>query len=168
MVSRGGRAVTDYRARVIEVATGEIGPQAKGSDRVYDYWREVLPEGWGGSEVAKYAKTREWCGGFALFCLRVAGLAKDIYWHDSIGFLGPAHLKPTKTPSMGDIGVKPHPFAHHWIFKYEYDGWLYGIGGNTPGVKEQRFRRDEVTIYSISPLLPEDIRDTEPPEPEKP
>lgn len=153
----------DYRARIIEVATGEIGPQAKGSDRVYDYWREVLPDTWSSSEVAKYAKTREWCGGFALFCLRAAGLARDICWHDGIGFLGPAHLKPTKMPSMGDIGVKPQPFAHHWIFKYEYDGWLYGIGGNTPGVKEQRFRKDEVTIYSISPLLPEDIRDTDPP-----
>lgn len=154
--------MTDLRARILEVATSEIGPQAKGSAKVEAYWRDVLPPEWTDAQVHLYAKTKEWCGGFALWCLRAAGLAQGIHWHDGVGFLGPAHLRPTKTPSQCDIGVKPQPFAHHWVFKYEYDGWLYGIGGNTPGVKEQRFRRDEVVVYSISPLLPDDTRETDP------
>ncbi len=155
--------MTDTRARILEIASLEVGPQVKGSRRVYEYWRDVLPPEWTDAQVKLYAKTKEWCGGFALWCLRAAGIAQDVHWHDGIGFLGPAHLKPTRTPSRGDVGVKPIPFAHHWIFKYEYDGWLYGIGGNTPGVKEQRFRRDEVTVYSISPLLDSTDRDTDPP-----
>ncbi len=141
------------RDRVIEIAEVEIGPQAKGSQRVFEYWRDTLPATWTDAQVRLYAKTKEWCGGFTLFCLHSAGVAKDVFWKDGIGYLGPAKLKPTRTPSLGDIGVKPIPFAHHWVFKHEYDGWFYGIGGNTPGVKEQRFRKDEVSVYSIQPLI---------------
>lgn len=150
------------RDRIIEIAEAEIGPQAKGSDKVFGYWRAALPPEWTDAQVKLYAKTREWCGGFTLWCLKQAGIAQDVSWKDGIGYLGPAHLKQTRTPSRGDVGVKPHPFAHHWLFKYEYDGWFYGIGGNTPGVKEQRFRKDQVVFYSIDPFLPEETRDTNP------
>lgn len=156
------------RDRIVEIAEAEIGAQAKGSERVYQYWRDVLPPEWSDAQVRLYAKSKEWCGGFALWCLRAAGIAQDVHWKDGVGFIGPARLKPTRTPSRGDIGVKHHPFAHHWVFKYEYDGWLHGIGGNTPGVKEQRFRKDEVTVYSIGPLLPDEARDTDPLPPKHP
>lgn len=150
------------RNRIIEIAEAEIGPQAKGSQRVYDYWRDVLPPEWSDAQVKAYAKTRDWCGGFALWCLRATGIASNVHWKDGIGFLGPAKLKITRTPSRGDVGYKQHPSQHHFLFSYEYDGWIHGVGGNTPGVKQQRFRKDEVVIYSIDPLLPTEARDTDP------
>jgi hypothetical protein len=104
------------------------------------YWRAVLPPDWTNAQVHLYAKTREWCGGFALWALKQAGLARDIFWQDGLGFLG--KLPRTLTPSRGDIGYKQTPFQHHLLFDYEHDGWIMSVDGNQPDVREQRRRRD--------------------------
>lgn len=153
--------MTDFRARVIEIAKAEIGPQGKGSLKVEGYWRATLPPSWTDAQVHLYAKTREWCGGFALWCLKQAGLARDIFWQDGLGFLG--KLPRTTTPSRGDIGYKQSPFQHHLLFDYEHDGWIMSVDGNQPDVREQRRRRDGLTFYSIEPLIRAvEPHDTEP------
>jgi hypothetical protein len=141
------------RARIIEIAEAEIGPQRKGSQRVYEYWRSVLPPEWSDAQAKTYAKTRDWCGGFALWCLKQAGIAQDIYWQDGIGFLGPAGLKQTRTPSRGDIGYLPQPFQHHLLYSYEHDGKVHSVDGNQPGVRQQVRPRQGIVFYSIEPLL---------------
>lgn len=150
--------MTDFRARVIEIAKAEIGPQGKGSLKVEAYWRATLPPSWTDAQVHLYAKTREWCGGFALWCLKQAGLARDIFWQDGLGFLG--KLPRTLTPSRGDIGYKQSPFQHHLLFDYEHDGWIMSVDGNQPDVREQRRRKQGLTFYSIEPLIR--ALDTEP------
>lgn len=145
----------DHRARILEIATAEIGPQSKGSPKVEAYWREVLPPEWTDAQVHLYAKTKEWCGCFALWCLRQAGLAKDICWHDGLGFLGPGKLHTTRTPSRGDIGYAPSPFQHHFVFdRIDGDGWVHSIDANQPDVRERRRRLDGLLFYSIEPLIP--------------
>ncbi len=161
--------MNDTRARILEIAKAEIGPQGKGSLRVEAYWRDVLPPAWTDAQVHLYAKTKEWCGCFALWCLRQAGLAHDVHWQDGLGFLGPAHLPVTRTPSRGDIGYVASPFQHHFVFDYvDNDGWIHSVDGNQPDVREKRRRSEHVTFYSIGPLLAA-VPDTEPsPPPDEP
>jgi peptidoglycan hydrolase-like protein with peptidoglycan-binding domain len=154
----------DYRAEILEIAKAEIGPQAKGSAKVLEYWRAVLPPSWSEQQLKQFAAKAEWCGGFALWCLKRAGLAKDVFWEVGKGFL--YRLKTTRTPSRGDVGYLAQPFQHHLLFDYEYDGWCFSTDGNQPGVSEKRRRRDGLTFYSIQSLidaaLPEDERSTNP------
>lgn len=157
--------MTDYRARVLEIAKAEIGPQAKGSAKVQGYWRDTLL-GATEAQVKQFAAKAEYCGGFALWCLKKAGLAKDVYWQIGKGFLGPARLKTTRAPSRGDVGYIPQPFQHHFLYDYEYDGWVTSVDGNQPDVREKRRRKDGLIFYSIQPLIdaasPEEERDTVP------
>ncbi len=146
--------MSGHRSRIIAIAEAEIGPQGKGSQRVYEYWRAVMPPEWTDAQVKLYAKTKEWCGCFALWCLKQAGLAQDIYWKDGLGFLGPAGLKQTKTPSRGDIGYLPQPFQHHLLYVYEHDGKVHSVDGNQPGVCQKTRQRQGMVFYSIEPLLP--------------
>ena len=143
--------MTNHRARIIEIASAEIGTQGMGSERVYDYWREVLPPEWSDAQVRLYAKTKHWCGGFALWCLRQAGLAANLSWKDGLGFL--YKLPQTRTPSRGDVGYLPQPFQHHLLFAYEHDGWVHSVDGNQPGVEQKKRRRDGMVFYSIQPLI---------------
>lgn len=142
------------RNRILEIAAAEIGAQTKGSQRVYEYWREVCSPEWTDAQVHLYAKTKEWCGCFALWCLRQAGLAQDVFWHDGLGFLGPAKLHTTRTPSRGDIGYVSQPFQHHFVFdRIDNEGWCHSIDGNQPDVRGKRRRMDGLLFYSIEPLL---------------
>lgn len=143
--------MTDYRARIIEIASAEIGTQGKGAPRVYDYWRDVLPPEWSDAQVKLYAKTKDWCGGFALWCLRQAGLAADVHWKDGLGFL--YKLPQTRTPSRGDVGYLAKPFQHHLLFAYEHDGKVHSVDGNQPGVCEKTRPRQGMVFYSIQPLI---------------
>lgn len=140
-----------YRDRVIEIAQAEIGPQTKGSAKVYGYWRDVLPATLTDAQVKHFAAKAEYCGGFALWCLRQAGLAKDVDWKIGQGFL--YQLPQTRTPSRGDIGYLPQPFQHHLLFAYEHDGKVHSIDGNQPDVREKTRPRQGMVFYSIQPLI---------------
>jgi peptidoglycan hydrolase-like protein with peptidoglycan-binding domain len=164
------------RQEVIGKARGQIGPQGKGSPQVYAYWRDVLPPSWSDALVRQYAKTKDWCGGFALWCLRAAGLAQSTRWLDGIGFLGPAKLPRTASPEPGDVAFFPQPFQHHAVVvSWEriadlvkapgkpdkaHARWrLVTIDGNQPDVRERTreivpsLRPGEVAFYSIEPML---------------
>jgi hypothetical protein len=149
------------RVAIVEAAASLIGPYGKGSPEVYEIWRDVLPEGWRTEQVIQYAKTREWCGGFALHCLHLAGVARNLYWHDGIGFLGPLHSVPYPRP--GDIAVKAIPFAHHMVVEYWNHELDWGdVAGNTPHAARHKHTSSAgITFYSIEPLLPA-AADTDP------
>lgn len=146
--------MTDTRARIIEVASAEIGP-----GRRADYWREVL----GYDPGIKKA----WCGAFCLWVLHQVGLAREHKWGiDGSGMVGPLKLKQTRTPSRGDIVYVDKPFQHHALFDYEYDGQVHTVDGNQPDVRQRVRPKAGLIFYSISPLLELEARDTEPTLPE--
>jgi hypothetical protein len=140
-----GAAVTT-RARVVELARGEIGLSDAGK-----YWRDVLGPSW----VGPYPK--HWCGAFALWCLRQAGLT-DWQWQVGKGFL--SRLPQTRRPEPGDMGYVDQPFQHHFVVT-EVDRHTIGsVDGNqgTPGVQARSRATGKHTYFSIAGLL----RDTVP------
>jgi hypothetical protein len=145
------------RDRVVYCATTLLGPYGKGSPEVYEIWRDVCDPAWSDSQVREYAKTREWCGGFALHALRLGG-ATQAHWKDGVGFIGPLGLHVTHTPNPGDIAVKAHPFAHHMVIEaYNNAGDWWDFAGNTAegAARHHHTSIEGITFYSIGPLLPE-------------
>lgn len=146
--------MTDYRAKLLEWAKGEIGP-----GRRAEYWRMALGYDPG--------KSKAWCGAFCLAGLHHVGLALDHKWGiDGSGMVGPLKLPRTITPSRGDIGYLHSPYQHHFLFDYEHDGWVWSVDGNQPGVQEKKRRKQGLAFFSIQPLIdavsPEEERDTVP------
>lgn len=139
------------RQEVISKAREQIGPWGKGSSQVIGYWRAVLPPAWSNALVKQYAAAKEWCGGFALWALKQAGIAGAVHWVDGIGFLAGAKLPRTTSPELGDVAVFPVPFWHHalvvsWERMADFftkDGeaharfQLVTVDGNQPGVAER-------------------------------
>lgn len=78
------------RLRVAQHAQSQVG-----RSNASVYWADVLP----GYPPGSYPK--DWCGGFALWALHQAGLAKDLGWIIGMGFLD--HLPTTQNPQVGDI-----------------------------------------------------------------
>lgn len=149
------------RDRILEIAASKLGQYGKGSPEVYAIWRDVLPPSWSDQQVHQYANTKEWCGGFALHCLRLAGVT-DAHWQDGIGFLGPLHLHRVPWPKPGDIAIKEHPFSHHMLVEWWNNDNDWGdLAGNTPFAARHRHRSSVgIAYYSIDPLL--HVADTEP------
>lgn len=144
------------RDRIIEIAAAEIGP-----GRRADYWREVLGYDPG--------KEKAWCGAFCLWALHQAGLAREHKWGiDGSGMVGPLKLRRTLTPSRGDIGYLDKPFQHHFLFDYEYDGWVHSVDGNQPDVRQRKRRKEGMAFYSIDSLLDPIDQDTKPGPPRYP
>lgn len=146
--------MTDYRAELLEWAKGQIGPQVKGSREVEGYWRACLaPNVVTDAQVKQFAAKAEWCGAFCLAGLKAVGLAENVYWEIGKGFIGPAGLRTTKTPSRGDVGYLHSPFQHHLLFDYEYDGKIFSVDGNQPDCREKKRPRQGMVFYSIQPLI---------------
>ncbi len=147
------------RAEVIRIAAAELGSHGKGSPRVIDYWRDVLPTTKTDAQTRSYSKDADWCGGFVLFCLHRAGLAPDVKWKIGSGFaLG--LLPSTKDPQPGDVCIRPKNGAgkfvwHHALVESCADGRLVTIDGNQPGVlrRDRAKPTSNMDYYSIEPLL---------------
>lgn len=143
------------RDELLEWAHSQVGP----GDRA-GYWESAVGHDPG--------KKLAWCGAFCLAGLHAVGLARNVRWQFGLGFVGPAGLKRTVTPSRGDIGYVDQPFQHHFLFDREADGWVYSVDGNQPDVRERKRRRDTITaFYSIEPLLNQ-ASDTDPAPPPHP
>lgn len=103
-------------------------------------------------------KGLSWCGIFALWCLRQAGLTV-FNWRLGVGFVLPLGLKLTKTPQPGDILVLKK-YWHHGIVEKVENGIVYSIDGNLSN-KVQRKARPINTIdyfYSIDTLIRDRIK----------
>lgn len=137
----------EARARVVAIARGELGPQDPDK-----YWRLVQPALMGNPHGVA------WCGGFALWCLRTAGLC-DWTWKIGSGFLEVKGLPRVSPPQPGDIGYLTHN-AHHFIVEDVRDGKVTSIDGNhfaapAEGVGEATRALGEVSaFYSIRNLVP--------------
>jgi hypothetical protein len=135
----------DARARVVEIARGELGPQDPDK-----YWAVVCPA------LVGHEHTIAWCGGFALWCLREAGLT-DLSWVVGKGFVG--HLRSTALPEPGDVAVFGAPLWHHAIVTGFGDGHVETIDGNTmpfplEGVTAKRHPiTPAAAFYSIASLI---------------
>lgn len=139
------------RQAVVDAAIAEIGPD--NHERRITYWESALGyEIHHFEEIAKLA----WCGGFALYCLHQAGLAKDVHWRIGRGFLlQPPHPLPiVKVPQSGDVGYQGSPFQHHFVVE-QVDGQLvHSVDGNQPDVRRKiRTIGPALTFFSIAPLL---------------
>lgn len=146
----------DKRRAIVARARTEVGSQRAGGERVYQYWREVLPRAQTNAQVRQYAKTKAWCGGFALWCLRAEGIALAFDWLDGRGFVGPAGLRTTRTPEPGDIGYLHVPWQHYCVVElYEPAAQrLVSIDGNQPDCRRyDRKAPAGMVYYSIAPLL---------------
>jgi hypothetical protein len=127
------------RERVVAIALGELGQQ--NPDR---YWSDVQPR-LEGTQAA-------WCGGFALWVLRQAGLT-DWPWEVGKGFC--YRLPTTRAPQPGDIAYF-RELQHHAIVESVDAQHVHTIDGNQRGetvARRSRPRSDVAAFYSIEPLL---------------
>ncbi len=147
------------RDEVVSIARACVGPQDP--DR---FWRVVRPALMG--QPTKIS----WCGGFALWALRVAGLC-DWDWviwkggNSPSGFL--YRLPITIEPEPGDMAYYRHLSHHAIVAKVNGDNIETIDGNQKPGESvqvRQKTRAQVTAFYSIAPLLPESERFTgEPP-----
>lgn len=129
------------RQTILQIAETQLGPQDPKK-----YWLDVIPEHPGFSGA--------WCGGFTLWVLHEAGIAKDIQWEMGKGYC--YRLPTTNNPQPGDIAYFDKPYQHHAFVERIEGNSLYTIDGNQPGntVAKRLRPRDSVTaFYSIEPLL---------------
>jgi hypothetical protein len=132
------------RARVVSIALSELGE--RDPDR---YWSVVCPA------FVGHPHDKAWCGGFALWCLRQAGLC-DWLWINAKGFL--FRLPSVSLPEPGDIAyfAKGH---HHAVVESAGNGRVYTIDGNSmpfprEGVTAKSYPIDPwVSFYSIRQLV---------------
>lgn len=168
-------AIDAIRAGVIALARAEISTAAvKGSREVRQYWRDVGAcvgaKPYNDFQLHQAADSKEWCGVFALWVLREAGLI-DIPWRQGVGFAR-GRLPVIAKPEPADLFIGPAPMWHHGIVEthtmLEIRPWLKSIEGNTPCVSAKNrpapadpiYRdgkiigwREQLTYYSILPLI---------------
>jgi hypothetical protein len=141
---------SDVRSAVVQIALAEVGMR---KDPLV-YWREVLPTSWTSAQVEQFSKNAAWCGGFALWCLRKAGLAADIDWAMGKGFC--YRLATTKDPLAGDIAYFDQPYQHHAVFWERRELDVVTIDGNQAGgavaIVRRPFSRASA-YYSIASLI---------------
>jgi hypothetical protein len=129
------------RARVVEVAAAELGPQ--NPDK---YWREVQP-----AFVGK-PHSVAWCGGFSLWCLRQALPAcADWTWKPAVGFVYRYKLPTVRPPEPGDVAyfeyVGGSKLDHYAIVDRVEGQLLHTIDGN------QGTAPTELVARRVRPLL---------------
>ncbi len=127
------------------------------------YWRVVLGSAW----VGPYPK--HWCGAFALYKLREAGLC-DWLWQIK-GILGATNwgflfrLERTNGPQPGDCCYLDQPFQHYCLVERVEGDTVHTIDGNqgTPGIQRKSHKLSDKrwAHYTIASLLAAN-HDTEP------
>jgi hypothetical protein len=132
---------TEARARVVAFAVAELGnadPER--------YYPEACPAYVGTGD------SKQWCGVFALWCLRRAGLTTKL-WRDGVGFAY-GYLPHVPLPEPGDVAF----FAanqHHAIIEEVGGGYVTLINGNGAGRRVSRGKRpirDAQFYFSIGRL----------------
>lgn len=139
---------SDARQRVVDAARSQIGPQDPAK-----YWGETMPS-LSPAQVAQYAQSRAWCGGFALWAIKQAGIAPDLNWVDGKGFC--YQLPTTRDPQPGDVAYFDQPYQHHAIVVNVDGGTLYTIDGNQARntvAERTRSVSSATAFYSIQPLI---------------
>jgi hypothetical protein len=136
------------RIRVVKVAASQLGVQDPDK-----YWALVNP--------GLVNSGKAWCGGFALWALKQAGLAPDAVWHtnankEGYGFAEVYRLPKTKNPLPGDIAYYDQPYQHHAIVTANDGQTVSTIDGNQAGnTVDVRTRplSSATAYYSIQPWV---------------
>jgi hypothetical protein len=141
------------RAKVVKAAEGQLD-----NTDASIYWKDVMGGigGW----------PKDWCGAFALWALHQAGLALNVKWVQSLGFLlvAPHALKPVQVPKPGDIAYFNRSQHHAVVRRVNADGTVDLINGNgfNPAIQNgaisevaaSRTHMSNVTaFYSIQPFI---------------
>ena len=133
----------DRRTAVVNAAMGEVG-----QGNAQKYWDVVAP----GSTIGKGTS---WCGGFALWAIKQAGLAANTFWQFGKGFL--YNLPITSSPQPGDIAYFTKNQHHAVVQSVNPDNTVNLINGNGAGGKVSLSKTPKSSIaafYSIQPLIP--------------
>jgi hypothetical protein len=115
----------DYRSRIVDVATGEVGSKDAPKYEADAYNKAT----WTGPNVY-------WCGCFCLWVLHRVGLCLDWKWEckdPNYGFL--FRLKRTTDPKPGDFAYFNHAEHHAVVARNNGDGTVDLINGNGAGGK---------------------------------
>lgn len=135
------QTLRDKRHKVVKKAVGELG-----KNDASKYWRDVLPG------LSRYPN--DWCGGFALWALHQAGLAKAWNWEIGKGFL--YRLPITKTPRPGDIAYFDQNQHQAVVQTINSDNTVTLINGNGVGRQVTTSTKPISSVrafYSIQPLI---------------
>lgn len=135
------------RQKVVDAALTQLGEQDPDK-----YWGIVQP--------AMVKTGAAWCGGFALWALKQAGLASNIDWTVGKGFIfkgaSGRSLPITKSPQPGDIAYFNN-LQHHAVVKEVNGPELVTIDGNQGPGEQVKLRTRNIgavtAFYSIEPLL---------------
>lgn len=140
------------RDQVIEIARREL---ETGDPTGGKYWRAL----------GLKPPIRSWCGVFALWCLREAGLTART-WTPVRGFIyvddagtgsRVPYLRPTKHPQPGDVAYYLRK-QHYALVEEPRGGLIATIDGNQPGIKRrERLTSAAYTYFSIASLLPPEL-----------
>ena len=145
----GKLATPDHpRIKVVKAAASQLGVQDPDK-----YWSVVNP--------GLVNSGKAWCGGFALWALKQAGLALDTFWHtnanhEGYGFAEVYRLPKTKSPLPGDIAYYDQPYQHHAIVTANDGVTVSTIDGNQAGntvATKTRPLSSATAYYSIEPFL---------------
>jgi hypothetical protein len=151
--------VSGGRARVVEIALSQLGPgRSPAHHDPQEYIRTAAP-----IYIGQPPNAKAWCGIFALWCLREAGLTTKV-WKDGVGFaLG--YLPIVQLPEPGDVMYFGGRLSHYAIVERCSDGHVWTIEGNTLAapaegvtakvhpITSETFRRDGGCYFSIRELV---------------
>lgn len=128
------------RQRVVEIAKSQVG-------------KPLLPEYLALAAPAFVGSNPEWCGIFALWVLKTAGLGAGVVWIVAKGFL--FRLPRTTSPKPGDVAYYTK-FQHQAVVAAVRGDEVDLINGNGQGgvVSVSTKRLDEAAAYySIQPWV---------------
>lgn len=75
----------------------------------------------------------EWCGIFALWAMRQAGLGKGVQWKTGLGFVEPQKFPRVSMPKAGDLAYYDQPYQHQALVAGVRDERVDLINGNGKG-----------------------------------
>lgn len=127
------------RARVVRAARSEIG--------------RCDPTRYASASGDKMPAGTSWCGIFALWSLRKAGVT-DWDWEWNVGFT--SRLQRTSNPQPGDIAYRQYPFQHQAIVESVSNGYVVTINGNSDNgcvVRKREPISSWTAFFSIEPMI---------------
>lgn len=117
-----------------------------------DYWAVASKQTLTPAEV----EALDWCGGFYLWALKVAGLAPPtLYWKFDGTGIGSAKLQATRDPKPADLAYFTKN-QHHALIESVDGDTIHLINGNGggKGITRSSVHRSQVAgFFSVEPLL---------------
>lgn len=145
---------TDLRQKAVEVALDEydrVNTPGNSADPS-EYWRVASGLDLSDSQVSNL----DWCGGFYLWALKVAGLASDdIEWKFDGTGMQSAGLRPTSDPQPADLAYFNRNQHHAMVESVDGDtvNLINGNGGGK-GITRTSVDKGAVTaFFSVESLM---------------